>query len=84
MSNVDLHQRGVALVTVETEANEDSKKKNERGPSVGWFRWSRRVGTRTFYYALAAMISPVLFHFTPYVSQSPSNLGRQSCRAACL
>jgi hypothetical protein len=55
-----------------------------------WFvRWIRRAGTRDFY-ALDALVSKVQKEFSSpytiliYVYPSPSNLGRQSGRAACL
>ncbi len=58
---------------------------------VPWLvRWTRCAGARYFYSALAALVSPVqtiIFltaHFLLYVSASPSNLGRKSCRVACL
>jgi hypothetical protein len=49
------------------------------------------VGTRDFYPALAALVNPPgpIFFSSPYtisiyMPPSPSNLGRQSCRAACF
>jgi hypothetical protein len=58
--------------------------------ALPWFiRWARRAGTRDFYPAYAAQVSPVenifphrtLFQFM--CPPSPSNLGRQSCWVAC-
>jgi hypothetical protein len=51
-------------------------------------RWARRAGTRDFFPALAALVGPVykIFfnNYLTYQSPSPSQLGRQSCRVACL
>jgi hypothetical protein len=78
------------LLTVETEANGDSKSTNERGPSLV-VRWDFHVGARDFCPALAALVGPVLkiFFFSLYtisihLSPSPSKLGRQSFRVADL
>jgi hypothetical protein len=55
-----------------------------------WVRWARHAGTRDFSPALVALVSPVQNIFSSqytiliYVSPSPSNLGMQSCRGACL
>ncbi len=47
----------MALLTVETEQNGDSKSTNERGP---WsVRWALHAGTRDFCLALAALVGPV-------------------------
>jgi hypothetical protein len=62
-----------------------------RGPS--WLvRWTRRAGTRDFYPALAALVAahagqnsfPSADTISINMFPSPSNLGRQSCRAAYL
>ncbi len=46
------------MLSVETEMNGRSKSTNEKG--LSWlFRWTRRTGTRDFYPALAALVSPV-------------------------
>ncbi len=57
----------------------------------GLVRWSRHAGTRDFYPAMAALVGQVqniLFltadTVSPHLSLSPSNLGRQPCRVACL
>ncbi len=52
-------REGWPLLTVETEANEDSKSTNERGPSLvgSLLILARRACTRDFYPALAAMVS---------------------------
>ncbi len=78
------------LLTVETEANGDLWSTNERGPSL-FGVWARFAGTKDFYPAEPALVSPVQKCFLPhphtfslYVAPSPSNLGRQSCRVACL
>ncbi len=78
------------MLTVETEANGDSKSTNERGPSLV-VRWDFHVGARDFCPALAALVGPVLkiFFFSLYtisihLSPSPSKLGRQSFRVADL
>ncbi len=71
-------REGWPLLIVENEANRDYKSTNERGPSlVGSL--ARRAGTRDFYPALAVLVYRTL---SIYVSSSPNNLGRQSCRAA--
>jgi hypothetical protein len=55
-------------------------------------RWARRAVRRDFYSALVALVSPVqniffplrtIFHFM-CPRRLCSNLGRQSCRVACL
>jgi hypothetical protein len=46
----------------------------QRVQMKGVLNWPRRAGTSDFY---------CFPHRTIYVSPSPSNLGRQSCRAAC-
>jgi hypothetical protein len=78
---------GWPLLTVETEANWDSKSTNERGPSlVGLFVPVQE----TFIHALAALVSPVQNIFSSpyaisiYVLLHQINLGRQPCRAVCL
>jgi hypothetical protein len=73
------------LLTVETEGNGDSQSTNERGPSL--------VGSlgslRDFCPALAALIGPVeniffltIHNFNSFLSNV--QMGRQSCRVACL
>jgi hypothetical protein len=68
-------REGWFLLSVETEMNGRSKSTNEKG--LSWlFRWTRRTGTRDFYPALSALVSPVhnifssrtLFQFTVCVS----------------
>jgi hypothetical protein len=82
-------REGWFLLSVETEMNGRSKSTNEKG--LSWlFRWTRRTGTRDFYPALAALVSPaqtsffLTVYYFNFVSPSPSNLGRKSCTAACL
>ncbi len=61
-----------SLLTVDTEVNGDSKSTNERVLSlVGSLGSSYFFPHRTLFHAI-------------YVSPSPSELGRQSCRVACL
>ncbi len=54
------------------------------------FRWAHRAGTIDFCHAFAALVGPVqnifslpLHYFKSFVP-SPSKLGGQSCRVACL
>jgi hypothetical protein len=80
------------LLTVETEANGDWSKwsTNERGPSlVGLLGSSCRY--KRFLSCLGYSGQPSTTHFfsslhtfSLYVSPSVINLGRQSCRVACL
>jgi hypothetical protein len=53
---------------------------------IPWLvRWARRACTIDFYPASAALVSPVQNIFFQFMClPSPSNLGKQSCRAACL
>ncbi len=81
-------REGWPLLTVETEANGNVESTIERGPSLDG-SLACRGGTRYFCPALAALVSPVPYFFsslpdTLYLSPSPSNLGMQSCRVACL
>ncbi len=83
-------RKGWPLLTIENGASGDLRSTNEGGHSlVGSL--GCRAGTRDFYSALAALVSPVKIFFPqriyfqfvcPIAKQS--NLGRQSCRAACL
>jgi hypothetical protein len=85
-------QRGWPVLTVESEMNDDSKSTNERGPwLVGTLGSSYRY--KRLFPALAALVSPVLNIFPRRTVHcfilcvsipSNSNLGRQSCRDACL
>jgi len=75
------------LPTVDTEANGDSRSTCERGP----FYWLvHRAGARDFGPALAALVGPVQNIFSSpntislHLCPTPSKLGRQSCRVACL
>ncbi len=79
---------GWPLLTVETEANGDSKSTNERGPSLV-VRLSLHAGTKGFCPSVAALVSSIIFCSSLYtisnhLSASPSKLGRQSCRVAYL
>ncbi len=81
-------REGWTLLTVEIEVNGDSKSTNERGPSLAGSSESSCRYKRLFYPAIA-LVSPVQFFSSTYtisiyVSPWPCNLGRQSCRAACL
>ncbi len=83
-------QTGVATADCWAEVKGDSKSTDKRGPSLvcslglssrykilfilPWLLWSAQYKIIFFY--------RTLFQF--YVSSSSSNLGRQSCRAACL
>jgi hypothetical protein len=86
-------REGWPLQTFETGVNGDSKSTNERDPSlVHWLvHWALHAGTRDFYPALTALVSPVQNIFFPHrtlfqvhLSPSPGKLGRQSRRVACL
>jgi hypothetical protein len=77
-------QRGVAPA--------DCWNRGEWGLKVGipWLvRWVRRAGTRDFFlpWLLWSAQYKIVFYspytISIYVSPSPSNLGRQSCRATC-
>ncbi len=72
-------REGLTQVTVETEA---------MGTLGIQMKSVRRAGTIYFCPAMAALVSQYnflsLYTISVYVSPSPSNLGRQSCRAACL
>ncbi len=53
----------------------------------GVLPWLVRAGTRDFCPALTAVVSPVknsIFTFSLFQSPSSRNLGKQSCRIACL
>jgi hypothetical protein len=55
-------REGWFLLSAETEMNGRSKSTNENG--LSWlFRWTRRTGTRDFYLALAALVSPAQTSF---------------------
>ncbi len=81
---------GWPLLTVETEVNGDSKSTNERALLWLFFGlimpvqeafilpWLFYGQHRTKYFFLTAN------YFNSCVTQLPSNLGRQSFRAACL
>ncbi len=78
------------LLTVETETNEDLWSTNEGGPSWGWFV-GLVVPVQEIFILLWLLwtaqyknIFSSPYTIAIYVSPSPSNLGRQSCRAACL
>jgi hypothetical protein len=58
-----LTREGLPLLTVENEVDGDSKSTNERGPSLVIFS-ARRVGTRNFCPALAALVGPVQNNFS--------------------
>ncbi len=84
-------REGWTLLTVKTEANGNSKRTNEKGPSlIGSLSW--RAGTIDFCSALAALVGPgqnmffLTVHYFILISLSPSpcKLGRQSCGVACL
>jgi hypothetical protein len=78
------------LLTVETEANGDLWSTNEWGPSlVGFFGSSCQY--KRFLSCLDYFGQPSTKYFSAlpytillYVSPSPSNLGKQSCRVAIL
>ncbi len=60
-----------------------------KGVLPGLVRWARRIGTRDFCSVLGALVDLVKKSSSPdnfllYLSPSPSKLGRQSCRVACL
>jgi hypothetical protein len=69
------------LLTVETQANGDLWSTNEEDPSLVGFlscldcagHWSPQYKILFLSYTISIDVSPL-----------PSNLGRQSCRAACL
>jgi hypothetical protein len=78
------------LLTVENEVNGDSKRTNERGPSLfgslGLSCWYKR-----FLFCLGCSSQPSTKYFIPLLytisipwSPSPSKLGRHSCWVACL
>jgi len=78
-------ERGAALLT---EANGDSVSTYKRGP---WLVcWARCAGTSDFGPIKAALVGPVQkkisspYTISLYLFLSPSKLGRQSCRVACL
>ncbi len=82
-------REGWPLLIVEAEANGVLWSTNER--ALPWLvRQARRAGTKDFYTVLAALVSPVQTIFSSrytisiYMSPSPCNLGRQSCKVACL
>ncbi len=79
-------KEGWLLLTAETEANGDSKRKNERG--LPWF-WACGGGIRIFCPAFGTLVGPVQNIFfssshTISLNVFPSliKLGRQSCRVA--
>jgi hypothetical protein len=83
------YRDGWPLLTVETEVNGASKSTNERGPFlVSLFGSSCRY--KRLVSCLGCSGQPSTKYFFPhrtllqFMSLSPSNLGRQSCRAACL
>jgi hypothetical protein len=78
-------REGWPLLTVETDVNGDSKSTNERGSRGSSLVGSLSSSVRDFYPASQYKIffsSP--YTISIYVPPSPSNLGRQPCRAACL
>jgi hypothetical protein len=81
-------ERGRPQLTVETEANGDSRSTYERGPFVGWLGLSCRY--KSFCSALAALVGAVqnIFYlpvtiFIPLFT-SPTKLSRHPCWEACL
>jgi hypothetical protein len=62
----------------------------KKGALFWWVRWTHRADTRDFGPTLAALVSQAqnifssLITFSLHLSPSPSQLGRQSCRVACL
>ncbi len=84
-------REGWPLLTIETEANGDSKRTNEKGSFLGWFVELVVPVQEIFCFALAALIGPVQNIFVLNVhrtsiplSPSASKLGRQPCWVACL
>ncbi len=83
-------REGWPLLTVEAKIkNEYSKSTNERGPSFGSLGSSCRHKRLLSFLCCSGQPSTKYFFpprtlFSIYVSPSPSNLGRQLCRAACL
>jgi hypothetical protein len=82
-------REGWPLLIVEAEANGVLRSTNERGPSlVGSFGSACRY--RRFLSCLGCSGQPSTKYFSSrytisiYMSLSPSNLGRQSCKVACL
>jgi hypothetical protein len=81
-------REGGTLLTVETEASGDSSRVHTKGvfPCLVLVVPS----TRNFCPVLAALVSPDKIYFSLpntislHLSPSPSKLGRQSCRVACL
>jgi hypothetical protein len=79
-------REGWPLLTIETEANGDSKR------AVSWLdRWVCRAGTRDFLFCLGCSCRPSTKYFfsSSYIisiplSPSASKLGRQPCWVACL
>jgi hypothetical protein len=86
----ETYREGWPLLTVETEANGDSKSTNEQG--LPWLvRCAHRAGTRDFCPALAALVAPVqkVFFLTRTLFQficphRTAIWGKQSCRVVCL
>jgi hypothetical protein len=74
-SNIRETREGWPLLTVETEANGDSKSTNEKGPSLVGSLGSRVPVQEIFISCIGCSSRPS----TKYV-----NLGRQSCWVACL
>ncbi len=68
------------LRTVEAEANGDSKRTNEKGPSLVGSLHGLSCRTRDFCSALAALVGPV----QNILFSSPYTMNRQSCGVACL